>query len=76
MQNDTKLALVKTIHTLIGLFFNKRCPLTIIARTYFDSAKDNFDIYLPNWLAKWNKLICTTLFILIKGGLIYRVLKQ
>ena len=32
------------------------------------------DIYLPNWLAKWNKLIYTTLFILIICGLIYRIL--
>lgn len=110
MNNQAKLVLVKTLHTLVWLFFNvvlfymayavivnkidkfvwigivliilegivlfifnKMCPLTIVARKYSDSAKDNFDIYLPNWLAKWNKLIYTTLFILIICGLIYRI---
>lgn len=33
------------------------CPLTPIARHYSDSAKDNFDIYLPEWLARHNKTI-------------------
>jgi hypothetical protein len=59
---------------IVLMLFNKMCPLTIVARKYSDSTKDNFDIYLPNWLAKWNKLIYTTLFILIICGLIYRVL--
>jgi hypothetical protein len=61
---------------IVLLIFNKRCPLTIVARKYSDSQKDNFDIYLPNWLAKYNKLIYTTLFVLIIGRLIYRILKQ
>ena len=38
------------------------CPLTFVARRYSDSTKDNFDIYLPNWLAKHNKLIYSLLF--------------
>ena len=113
MRNGTKLVLIKTIHTLVWLFFNvvlfymayaviinkidkfvwlciglivlegvvlmlfnKMCPLTVIARKYSDSTKDNFDIYLPNWLAKWNKLIYTTFFILIIFGVIYRVFYQ
>ena len=59
---------------IVLLIFNKVCPLTIIARKYSDSTKDNFDIYLPNWLAKWNKLIYTALFILIICGLFYRIL--
>ncbi|MFZ4476355.1 MAG: hypothetical protein ACOYPR_14260 [Saprospiraceae bacterium] len=106
----TKLILLKTLHTIIWLFFNvvlgymayavitdridqfvwigiglvilegvvllifnKMCPLTLVARQYSDSTKDNFDIYLPNWLAKYNKLIYTTIFILIVFGVIYRV---
>ncbi len=110
MKNQTKLIFVKTIHTLVWLFFNvvlfylayaviinkidkyvwigialivlegivlltfnKMCPLTIVARKYSDSTKDNFDIYLPEWLAKYNKLIYTTLFIIILCGLIYRM---
>lgn len=59
---------------IVLLIFNKTCPLTIIARKYSDSTKDNFDIYLPNWLAKWNKLIYTALFLVIICGIIYRIL--
>ncbi len=47
---------------LVLLIFKMFCPLTLLARNYSDSEKDNFDIFLPNWLAKYNKLIFTTLF--------------
>jgi len=40
------------IEGLILVLFKMKCPLTIIARKYSDSTKDNFDIYLPNWLAR------------------------
>ena len=59
---------------IVLLIFKKMCPLTIMARKYSDSAKDNFDIYLPNWLAKYNKQIYTTFFIIIIAGIVYRVL--
>jgi hypothetical protein len=45
------------------LVFKMFCPLTLVARKYSDSQKDNFDIFLPNWLAKNNKLIFTSIFI-------------
>ena len=48
---------------IVLLFFNWSCPLTVIARKYSDSQKDNFDIFLPNWLAKHNKTIFTAIFI-------------
>lgn len=57
---------------LVLLLFRKMCPLTVMARNYSDSMKDNFDICLPNWLAKYNKLIYTTFFILILCGILYR----
>jgi hypothetical protein len=44
--------------------FRLTCPLTVIARKYSNSTRANFDIFLPNWLAKYNKLIFTTIFIL------------
>ena len=59
---------------IVLLIFSRMCPLTIIARKYSDSTKDNFDIYLPNWLAKYNKLIYTTFFIIIVCGIVYRLL--
>ncbi len=48
---------------LVLLIFSMFCPLTLIARKYSDSQKDNFDIFLPEWLAKNNKLIFTSIFI-------------
>lgn len=40
-----------------------RCPLTSVAARYTDNRADNFDIYLPVWLARHNKTIFGTLFI-------------
>ena len=48
---------------VVLLLFRWSCPLTVIARKYSDSEKDNFDIYLPNWLARHNKTIFTTIFL-------------
>jgi hypothetical protein len=45
-----------------------RCPLTAIAARYTDDRRDNFDIYLPNWLARHNKLIFGLIFT---GGLVF-----
>jgi hypothetical protein len=41
-----------------------RCPLTDLAARFTDDRADNFDIYLPNWLARYNKVIFGTLFTL------------
>ena len=40
-----------------------RCPLTDVAGSFTDEQADNFDIYLPNWLARHNKLIFGLLFV-------------
>jgi len=40
-----------------------RCPLTNIAARYTDDRRDNFDIYLPLWVARYNKHIFGTLFV-------------
>ncbi|MEJ7738720.1 MAG: hypothetical protein WKF97_14935 [Chitinophagaceae bacterium] len=58
---------------IVLLVFEKMCPITLIARQYSDSTKANFDIFLPNWLAKNNKAIYTIIFILIICMLIYRI---
>jgi hypothetical protein len=39
-----------------------RCPLTSIAARYTADRRANFDIYLPEWLAKHNKSIFGTLY--------------
>ena len=40
-----------------------QCPVTLLAARYTDDRADNFDIYLPRWLALRNKAIFGTLFI-------------
>jgi hypothetical protein len=37
------------------------CPLTDVAARYTRERADNFDIYLPSWLARHNKGIFGTL---------------
>jgi hypothetical protein len=58
---------------LVGLVFVEcailaanqgRCPLTDLAGRYTDDrAAANFDIYLPEWLARHNKTLFGTLFL-------------
>jgi hypothetical protein len=40
-----------------------RCPLSDLAQHFTADSADNFDIYLPNWLARYNKGIFGVLFI-------------
>lgn len=49
-----------------------KCPLTAIAGRYTDDRKDNFDIYLPLWLARHNKTIFGLLFA---AGLIFALFR-
>ncbi|MDP2688095.1 MAG: hypothetical protein Q8O62_12790 [Aequorivita sp.] len=58
---------------LVLLAFKMFCPLTVLARKYSDSNEDNFDIFLPNWLAKHNKLIYTTIFCISLIIVFYRL---
>ena len=40
-----------------------RCPITGIAARYTSDRRDNFDIYLPEWLASRTKIIFGPLFL-------------
>jgi hypothetical protein len=60
------------LETGILLMFRMMCPLTVMARRYSDSTKDNFDIYLPNWLARYNKLIYSIIVGIILIILLYK----
>ena len=40
-----------------------RCPFTDMAARYSHDQAPNFDIYLPVWLARYNKLVFGTLFV-------------
>jgi len=112
MLPQTKLTIIKVVHTAVWVFFNVvifymlyavivnkldtwfwvgyglfllegitllifklYCPLTVMARKYSNSSKDNFDIYLPNWLARHTKLIYTSILIVIMILTVYQLLK-
>ncbi|MCP5146070.1 MAG: hypothetical protein H6978_14770 [Gammaproteobacteria bacterium] len=46
------------------LAFNRwSCPLTGVAARYTTDRSDNFDIYLPLWLARYNKTLFGTLYV-------------
>lgn len=45
-----------------------RCPLTDVAAHYTTDRRPNFDIYLPEWLARYNKEVFGTLYL---AGLLY-----
>lgn len=113
MIRHLSLTLIKTLHTLIWVFFNGvigymlyaaatgrldwrlwlgygliaaeagvlvlfrlQCPLTVLARRYSHSQADNFDIYLPNWLAKYNQRIYSGIVLLIVGITAYQLLRH
>ena len=40
-----------------------RCPLTNLAQRFRTEKRANFDIYLPEWVARRNKEIFGTLFV-------------
>ncbi len=56
------------VEVVVLAFNDMRCPLTAIAARYTSDRRPNFDIYLPEWLARYNKEIFGPLFGL---GLLY-----
>ena len=54
---------VVAVEAFVLILNGWRCPLTSIASRYTDDRRDNFDIYLPEWLARYNKVIFTTLYV-------------
>jgi hypothetical protein len=49
---------------VVVLFANHfRCPLTTVAARYTTDRRANFDIYLPLWIARYNKEIFGSLFV-------------
>ncbi len=59
----------------IVLLLNEwKCPLTPIAARYTEHRGDNFDIFLPAWLARNNKIIFTLLYFISVVVVIYRAL--
>jgi hypothetical protein len=49
-----------------------RCPLTPLAARYTADRRDNFDIYLPVWLARHNKIVFGALYV---AGIIFTLVR-
>lgn len=48
------------------------CPLTAIAARYTADRKANFDIYLPEWLARHNKSLFGALYL---AGMVFTIVR-
>lgn len=59
---------VVLVEVLVLAANGMKCPLTAVAARYTDERRDNFDIYLPLALARYNKEIFGTLYV---AGVIY-----
>jgi len=55
------------VEVLILLVNDWNCPLTLAASRYTSDRRDNFDIYLPEWIARNNKVIFGALYV---GGVL------
>jgi polyferredoxin len=70
---------LRTAALLIGVVFGEvlvlvfngwRCPLTPLAGRYTSDRRANFDIYLPEALARHNKLVFGALYV---AGVVFTV---
>jgi hypothetical protein len=57
------LILLVLIECIVLALNGMKCPLTAVAARYTTDRRDNFDIYLPLWIARHNKTIFGWLFI-------------
>ena len=59
---------------IILLIFKWKCPFTILGYNYTDNHDVGFDIFLPAWLAKHNKIIFSALFVVGLVFVVWRVI--
>ncbi len=57
------LIAVVLVEVLVLVVNRWRCPLTGVAARYTQDRRANFDIFLPEWLARHNKLIFGALYV-------------
>ena len=58
----------------ILFFYRWKCPLTLIAYKYTSNRDYGFDIFLPSWLAKHNKIVFSIIFTIAFVLVLWRVL--
>jgi len=59
------------VEVLVIVLNRWRCPLTPLAARFTEDRRANFDIFLPEWLARHNKTIFGALYF---AGVVYLVL--
>lgn len=59
----------------ILLIYDMHCPLTLVASNYTKDLTVGFDIFLPSWLAKYNKLIYSIILSVVFIITIYQLIK-
>ncbi len=64
---------IVAVEVLILVVNRMSCPLTAIAGRYTDDRRANFDIYLPEWLARNNKAIFGSLYFI---GIVITLLRM
>ena len=65
-------AAVVAVEVVVLLWNGLRCPLTDVAGRYTTDRRANFDIYLPEWLARHNKVVFGALYVASVGYLLLR----
>lgn len=58
------LAGIVLVEVVVLVLNGLRCPLTDVAARYTEDRSANFDIYLPEWIARHNKSIFGSIYLL------------
>jgi hypothetical protein len=66
------LSAIVLLEAVVLALNSMRCPLTDVAARLTESRGDNFDIYLPLWLARNNKRLFGTLWVAGELVLLWR----
>ncbi|MCC6782157.1 MAG: hypothetical protein IT457_04900 [Planctomycetes bacterium] len=71
-QFGTAFALIAAVLVEVAVLVGNgmSCPLTAIAARYTEDRRGNFDIYLPEWLARHNQGVFGTLYV---AGVVFTV---
>jgi|SRR3978361_784119 hypothetical protein len=66
------LSLLVWAEVFVLVINRMRCPLTAVAERYTQDRAGNFDIFLPEWLARNNQLIFGSAFLMDELFLLLR----
>lgn len=64
---------ITSIESAVMVANRLTCPMSRLAAKHTDSRAPNFDIYLPHWVAKYNKRILTPIMVMGWIWVLWRV---